>query len=132
MLKYVQHVHYIVRNRDEMVAYMERNFGMKPERFVEDGGSEPHYKEAHYRVGETLVRIQEPIPGIAAYRFLEKNGPGITHIGWGVQNIVSIAQQLRDNGNTVTLHPSSQGYQQLDIARKDSFGLHFQWGEETR
>ena len=28
MFNFVHHVDYVVRNRDELVAYMEKNFGM--------------------------------------------------------------------------------------------------------
>ena len=40
MLKYVHHVHYVVHNRDAMVDYLEKTFGMKPDHLVvyEDRG----------------------------------------------------------------------------------------------
>ena len=30
MFKHVHHVHYIVKNREEMMEYLELNFWMKP------------------------------------------------------------------------------------------------------
>ncbi len=31
MLQYVHHVHYVVHNRDAMVDYLEKTFGMTPD-----------------------------------------------------------------------------------------------------
>ena len=75
MFKYVHHVHYVVRNLDEMVAYIEKNFGMTPEKqvYYEEQGM----KDAHYRMGRTRVQITEPLkPQARIYQFLEQHGPG--------------------------------------------------------
>ena len=34
MLQYVHHVHYVVHNRDAMVDYLEKTFGMQPDHLV--------------------------------------------------------------------------------------------------
>ena len=58
MFTSIHHIHYVVRNRDEMVEYISNNFGMEPDdlHVVEGRGM----KDALYRVGETLIEITEP------------------------------------------------------------------------
>jgi len=98
VFKFVHHVDYAVRNRDEMVDYMERNFGMKPDKLLEEKGG--RWKEAHYRVGPTLIRFRQPGPGHKYVQYLEKHGPGVNHVAWGVDNIAQVAQELRAKGIT--------------------------------
>ena len=59
MLQYVHHVHYVVHNRDAMVEYLEKTFGMKPDKLVvyEDRGM----KDALYDVGQSHIQITEPL-----------------------------------------------------------------------
>jgi len=144
MFRYVQQVEYNVRNRDEMVAYMDRVFGMKPDSLVED--LRQTWQEAQYRVGETLLRIREPLSvddgkyGEGHWNnaeFLEENGPGVHIVSWGItDNIADVARKLRANGNTLRgprgFHQSSQGTDQLDIDPKDSLGVLFQLTERPR
>ena len=133
MFKYVHHIHFVVRNRDEMVAYLERNFGLKPEGVddLEDMGS----KWATYRVGQTIVDFVEPVkPGIDFDVFLKKNGPGIMHVAWAVDNVRQLAEDLTANGNRlmtggntvdfVTTSPRD-GYISTNIEIEDSLGIWF-------
>ena len=133
MFKYVHHIHFVVRNRDEMVAYLERNFGLKPESVddLEDMGS----KWATYRVGQTIVDFVEPVkPGIDFDVFLKKNGPGIMHVAWAVDNVRQLAEDLTANGNRlmtggntvdfVTTSPRD-GYISTNIEIEDSLGIWF-------
>jgi catechol 2,3-dioxygenase-like lactoylglutathione lyase family enzyme len=156
MFKSVQRVSYLVRNRDEMVAYMERAFGMRPDKVVDeyrDGthGMRPgkpgrmlgkgYSREAHYRVGPTLLQITQPVPGSEADQFLEKNGPGIFRLSWGVNNIPGVAQHLKAQGITLRedergYHPDHSGPNQIDIdfdpEDPDSLGVFFQLMEDAK
>ena len=133
MLKFVHHVHYVVRNRDDMVAYLEKNFGMQPEGLDE---SEPRgSKDALYRAGQTLIEITEPTkPGSTFSDFLEKNGPGIFHIAWGVDDIAQVAQGLIAKGHTLRggggVTQSGRGYNLANIDPKESLGVWFQLAED--
>jgi hypothetical protein len=52
MLKFVHHIQYVVNNRDEFVAYMEKNFGLKPDELEDrEAGS----KHALFKVGQTCL-----------------------------------------------------------------------------
>ena len=59
MFKYVHHVEYLVHNRDAMMEYLEKNFGMKPD-YTEVNRKG---REAHYNVGKTQIQILEPTEG---------------------------------------------------------------------
>ncbi|OFW10069.1 MAG: hypothetical protein A3H27_00440 [Acidobacteria bacterium RIFCSPLOWO2_02_FULL_59_13] len=137
VFQYVQQVEYNVKNRDEMVAYIERNFGMKPDALEENVRGE--WVEAQYCIEETLLRIREPVPGTGtAKRFIEKYGPGVRLVAWGTTyNIADVAKKLKANGNILKdkqrgFHQSSQGTEQIDIDPESSLGVLFQIIERPR
>ena len=79
MFEFVHHIQYVVRNRDEMVAYLDRNFGMKPERLVDREG---HSKDAIYQVGQTEIQIGEPAPATPMPNIWKRMAPvSITSAG---------------------------------------------------
>lgn len=136
MFKFVHHVSYFVRSRDEFVSYMEKNFGMKPDK-VED--REGDSKNALYRVGQTEIQVQEPVPGTPNASVLEKNGPGLDHVAWSVENVEQLAQELQAKGATLLPMPQRRrvgehgvgrsygGYHTINIDPKESpVGIHFQ------
>ncbi len=139
MFKYVHHIEYVIRNRDELVAYVERKFGMKPSEIREkDGG---RGKEARYKVGQTLVRFLEPAPGTKQAKHLEEHGPGIDHVSWGVDDIEQAAKQLKAKGIGYTdeatlrkdrgMAPSQQGFTGINMDQKDTLGVFFQIAQQT-
>ena len=94
MLNFVHHVHYVVRDRDAMVDYIEKNFGMKPDSL--DVHEDRGMKDALYKVGPTLIEITEPLdPNSGIGQHLAKNGPGVYHVAWGVDNLRQVAQTWR-------------------------------------
>ncbi len=132
MFKFVHHVHYVVRNRDEMVAYIEKNFGMKPDKLEvhEDRGM----KDALYRVGPTLIEITEPLdPNSGIGRHLAQQGPGVYHVAWGVDNVRQAARDLAAKGNKLRgqdgITQSPRGYITSNIEPDSSLGLWFQLAE---
>src|SRR5262245_13728603 len=111
MFKYVHHVHYVVHDRDPMVEYLEKNFGMKPTQlnYVE----RKKVKEALYDAGETQIQFVEPMdPSSAQGKFLAEHGPGVFHVAWGVDDIQKLADDLAANGSKTLYHrkpvPSGQ------------------------
>ena len=100
LLQYVHHVHYVVHNRDAMVEYLEKNFGMKPERLSEYKNG---MKDAMYKVGKTYIEISEPQdPTHPIAKQLAQHGPGIFHVAWGVDNIEKAAKELAAKGNEMS------------------------------
>jgi len=132
MLQYVHHVHYVVQNRDDMVDYLEKNFGMKPDHLVvyEDRGM----KDALYDIGKTHIQITEPLdPTSAIGQHLATHGPGVYHVAWGVDNIQKVAQELAAKGNKMRgkdgITESPRGYLTANIDPASSHGLWFQLAE---
>ena len=131
MLKYAHHVHYYVYNLDDMIDYLEKNFGMKPDSVEEHHDALGAVKEAFYQVDKTLINVIEPLdPDSSRGRHLRENGPGITHVAWGVDDIEQAAKKLAENGNKFTgqqpVTQSTRGYKELNVDRESSFGLLFQ------
>lgn len=123
MFEFVHHIQYVVRNRDEMVAYLDRNFGMKPERLVDREG---HSKDAIYQVGQTEIQIGEPAPGTPHAEYLEKNGPGVHHVGWAVEDLPQLAQELKAKGITLRGRFTQSGgsYDVINIDTRESLGAN--------
>ncbi len=133
MLKFVHHIQYVANNRDEFVAYMEKNFGLKPDELEErEAGS----KHALFKVGQTEIQVSEPAPGSGQAEFLAQHGPGVAHVAWAIDNATQVAEQLRANGNTLRgeqgFTQSAHGYSTINIDPKDSMGIHFQLVDDQR
>ena len=132
MFKFVHHVHYVVRDRDAMVDYIEKNFGMKPEKL--EVYADRGMKDALYRVGPTLIEITEPLDANSGIgQHLAKHGPGVYHVAWGVEHLHQVAQDLAAKGNTLRgeggITQSPRGYLTANIVPESSLGLWFQLAE---
>lgn len=134
MFKYLHHVNYVVENLDSMMEYLEKNFGMKPERVEISKGNHPA-REAVYFAGITEIQVVEPLDTTsAAARHLAKHGPGVTHVAWGVKQSEELFQHLMENGNmsrrpAVSVAP--RGYKTINIEPSAvSHGVGFQLIED--
>jgi methylmalonyl-CoA/ethylmalonyl-CoA epimerase len=124
MFLYVHHVHYVVRNRDDMVAYLEQNFGLKPD-FI---GINSNGKEASYEVGGTQMQIVEPLPGTKQEQHLAEHGPGVYHVAWAVGDAGLAAKDLSAKGNRMqqTKGTTRDGYPHCNIDPASSLGVRFE------
>jgi len=124
MFLYVHHVHYVVRNRDEMVAYIEKNFGMKPD-FL---GINSNGKEASYEVGKTEIQIVEPLPGSKQEQHLAQHGPSVYHVAWAVEDAQKMAAELVAKGNKVSQSKGTtrDGYPHCNLDPASSLGVRFE------
>jgi 4-hydroxyphenylpyruvate dioxygenase-like putative hemolysin len=133
MLKFVHHIQYVVSSRDEFVAYIEKNFGLKPDELEDrEAGS----KHALYKIGQTEMQVSEPAPGSGQAQYLAQHGPGVAHVAWAIDHAAEVAGQLRAKGNTLRgeqgFTRSPHGYSAINIDPKDSMGIHFQLIEDRR
>lgn len=134
MFKYLHHVNYVVENLDAMIEYLDKNFGMKPERVEISKGNHPA-KEAVYFAGITEIQVVEPLDTTsAAAKHLAKHGPGVTHVAWGVKQSEALFQHLMKNGN-VSRRPAvsvaPRGYKTINIEPSAvSHGVGFQLIED--
>ncbi len=130
MFNYIHHAHYVVSNLDEALAYWEKHFGMRPEKVLaRDGGQG---KEAHFHVGQTLIRMEQPGSAQTPHgKFLKKNGPGLHHIAFGVDDVPETVQKFRANGTIPTdnegVHASSHVYHTINF---NGLGMDFQLADK--
>ena len=132
MFKFVHHVRILVHNADDMVDYLDKNFGMKPVKVqvYESRGM----KNAIYKVGDTNLEFTEPLdPNSGMGQFLKREGPGIYHIAFGVDNIQEVARELAARGNKMRgqdgITQSAEGYLTANIDPESSLGFPFQVAE---
>lgn len=84
-----------VEDLDEALAYWERAFGLVPEyrEVVESDGVE----EAMLNVGGVYIQLlQATRDDSPIARYLAKNGPGLHHVGFGVEDIGETLDHLRE------------------------------------
>ena len=122
----------LVHNADDMVDYLEKNFGMKPVKVqvYENRGM----KNAIYKVGDTNLEFTEPLDSNSGMgKFLEREGPGIYHIAFGVDNLREAARELAAKGNKMRgqdgITQSAEGYLTTNIDPESSLGFPFQIAE---
>ena len=132
MSNFVHHVRILVNDRDAMVDYIEKNFGMKPDKLqvYENRGM----SNAIYKVGPTNFEVTEPLdPDSAMGRYLAQQGPGVYHLAWGVDDVEQVAQELSAKGNKLSggggVSRSADGYLTANIPPESSLGLPIQLAE---
>ena len=99
MLISVDHVGIAVWDLDEAKAFYERVFGMRV--VHEEVNEEQGVREAMLAVGQSgsCLQLLAPLtPDSTIGRFLERSGPGIQQIAYGVDDIDIAADRLRAAG----------------------------------
>ena len=131
MFTKVHHVTSVVESIQQMADYLERNFGLTPERTDEIG--DRGYKSILYHIGSTMVDFFEPTrQDTAMARQLQEQGPGVAHVAWGVEGIDRVFRDLKAKGNDLRGEaPSTSpfGYKTLCIGPSRSLGIYFQLAE---
>ena len=128
MFTKVHRVSYRVEDADQIAEYMEKNFGLKPERT----GDWPHagHKWVLYRIGTTIVDFRQPTRDDTELgRELKEKGPGVRLVAWTVEGIDQIIQDLKRTGAEVrTENPQTSGfgYKTINIDPSSSHGIRFQ------
>lgn len=104
-LQRIDHVGYAVENLDEAVRYHQRLYGAEVahrEEMERDG-----VREALLAIGPSFIQLLEPTRSDSPVaRFLERNGPGVHHVGYGVANVAATLADLKELGvRLVDDHP---------------------------
>lgn len=135
MFKYLHHVHYAVENLEAMVEYLEKTFDMRPDRVELSKGNHPA-KEAVYYAGITEIQVTEPLDTESALALhLQRHGPGVYHVAFGVKGIEDIFQRAVDNGNEMrrkAVSVAPRGYKTMNIEPSTSHGVGFQLIEDPQ
>ncbi len=97
MLKKINHIGIAVHSIDEALVFYRDNLSM-PFRGVEEV-TEQKVKVAMLQIGESKIELLEPIdPDSPVAKFLEKNGPGIHHLAYEVEDIMQAIARLEQEG----------------------------------
>ena len=97
MIQKVDHIGIAVRSLAETIPYYENALGMKLLKTEEVESQK--VRTAFFEAGETHVELLEPTADDSPIaKFLEKNGEGIHHVAFGVDDITGQLKQAADAG----------------------------------
>jgi methylmalonyl-CoA/ethylmalonyl-CoA epimerase len=97
MLEKINHIGVAVRSLDEALPYYRDTLGMELAG-IEEVPSQL-VKVAFLIVGESKIELLEPTsPESPVAKFLEKNGPGVHHVAYGVADIEKTIASLTAGG----------------------------------
>jgi methylmalonyl-CoA/ethylmalonyl-CoA epimerase len=124
LLTEVDHVAIAVNDLDAAVAYYADTFGATVshrERVETDG-----VEEALLKVADSYIQLLTPIRADSPVaRYLEKQGEGLHHVGYRVNDCAEALQSVKDHGGRVideVPRPGSRGTTVAFIHPKGAFG----------
>lgn len=107
MLTKINHIGIAVKSLEDSLPFYRDNLGMA---FLgSEEVAEQKVKVAMLQVGESKIELLEPTSDDSPVaRFIEKNGPGIHHLAYEVENIEeAIAKLLSDGVRMIDEKPRS-------------------------
>lgn len=97
MIKSIDHLGIAVRNLDESVEYYENALGLHCHGREEVASQK--VKTAFFEAGEVHIELLEPTSEDSPIaKFLEKNGEGIHHVAFAVDDIEGQLKKASENG----------------------------------
>lgn len=102
LLTRIDHVGIAVRDLEKSVSFYESTFGLtvvSRETNEEQGVHEAMLMVAEGPAGGSYVQLLEPTRADSPVgKFLERQGEGVHHIGYGVQDVAAALEQLAGDG----------------------------------
>lgn len=97
MIECVNHIGIAVHSIEEQRTYWESVMGARYE--GEETVPDQKVRVAFFRVGDVRIELLEPSdPSSTVATFLEKRGPGVHHIAFGVQDLPARIEHLKSHG----------------------------------
>jgi methylmalonyl-CoA epimerase len=128
----IDHVGIAVRDLDAAVEWYRRMFGaevMHRERIESDG-----VDEALIKVADSYIQLLQPFTDASPLaKYMERNGEGIHHVGYRVDDCDEVLQHVKSEGaRVVDEHPrtGSRGTTVAFLHPKTSFGTLIELVEE--
>ncbi|MDY0212786.1 MAG: methylmalonyl-CoA epimerase [Desulfuromonadaceae bacterium] len=105
MLTKIDHIGIAVRSIEDSLPYYRDQLHM--EYMGTEVVAEQNVKVAFFQLGESSIELLEPTSEDSAVaKFLHKNGPGIHHIAYAVEDIASTLKNLAAQGvRLIDTHP---------------------------
>jgi len=105
---HIDHVGFAVPDLDEAKAFYSAAFGL--EVVHEEVNEEQGVREAMLAVGGSFIQLLAPLsPESTIAKFLDRSGPGIQQIAFGVDDVVATADDLRAAGVRVLYDQPKRG-----------------------
>lgn len=124
-LQRIDHVGYAVEDLEEAIRYHQRLYDAEVahrERMDSDG-----VDEALLAVGDSYIQLLAPTRTDSPVgRFLERNGPGVHHVGYGVADVAATLEDLKGLGVRVVddhPRPGSRGCTVAFLHPKGAMGV---------
>ena len=124
-LQRIDHVGYAVESLDRAIGYHQRMYGAEVahrEEMEADG-----VREALLAVGPSFIQLLEPTRADSPVaRFLERNGEGVHHVGYGVADVADTLTDLKAKGARVVddhPRPGSRGCTVAFLHPKGAMGV---------
>lgn len=134
ILTAIDHVGVAVPDLEEAVDHHRRSYGAEVvhrEEMAADG-----VREALLQVGDSYIQLLEPTREDSPVgRFLARNGPGLHHVGYRVQDCAAAVEGLRAEGVRLIdeqPRPGSRGTTVAFVHPKDHLGTLVELVEEPR
>ena len=97
MTKKINHIGIAVKNLENSIPLYRDQLGMEYE--GSEDVAEQKVKVAFFKVGESRIELLEPTANDSPVaNFLEKNGEGVHHIAYEVENIAAALAALKEKG----------------------------------
>jgi methylmalonyl-CoA/ethylmalonyl-CoA epimerase len=104
----IDHVGIAVPDLDEAIAFYRRAFGL--EVVHEEVNEEQGVREAMLAIGDSYLQLLAPLtPESTIAKFLDRSGPGIQQVAFGVDDVEAAATDLREAGVRVLYEHATVG-----------------------
>jgi len=104
----IDHVGIAVPDLDEAIAFYSRAFGLSV--VHEEINQEQGVREAMLAVGDSCIQLLAPLtPDSTIAKFLDRSGPGIQQVAFGVDDVEAAAEDLRAAGVRVLYETAKVG-----------------------
>ena len=133
LLTEIDHVAIAVRDLDAAIAYYAETFGCEVEHreTIEKDGVD----EALLKVADSYIQLLTPSrPDSTVAKYLEKNGEGIHHVGYRVDDCAAALDRVKAHGHTVideAPRPGSRGTTVAFVHPKTAFGTLIELVQEN-
>jgi methylmalonyl-CoA/ethylmalonyl-CoA epimerase len=132
ILRHIDHIGHAVRDLDKAVAHYRHMYGAEvvhTETMASDG-----VREALLAVGDGYIQLLEPTrPDSPVAKFLERNGEGVHHVGYRVDDVDATLEDLKGKGARVVddhPRPGSRGCTVAFLHPKGEMGVLVELVEE--
>lgn len=102
LLRRLDHVAVLVRDTDDALRFYAGHLGLRLHSSEEIGA--PHVRLTYLDAGNTYIQLVQPLDAEGPLvDWLDRNGEGLHHICFGVDDVVKALAQLSDAGSSVAL-----------------------------